>query len=59
MSDSNSGISTLLSQLKALGEQAPKDEASRQKLYEAAKSLTLTLESPGDTIQRIAYLLSP
>jgi len=37
---------------------APKNEAARKKLYNAAQSLTTALESPADTIQRIAYPVS-
>ena len=57
MSGSKPDVSALLSQLKSIEQQAPQDAASRQELYEAAKNLTLSFESPGDTIQRIMYLV--
>ncbi|KAL9099171.1 MAG: hypothetical protein Q9187_009536, partial [Circinaria calcarea] len=45
----------LIAQLESVGKNAPKDDSSRKKLYDAARSLTIDLELPGDTIQRIAY----
>lgn len=49
--------SSLISQLEHAGNNIPKDEASRKKLMEAARDLALSLETPGDTVQRISYLV--
>ena len=49
---------SLLRQLENLGEDAKDivaDTGLRRKLYEATQKLSLALETPGDTIQRIAY----
>lgn len=48
-------VSALIAQLESVGKNAPKDGSSRKKLYDAARSLTIDLKLPGDTIQRIAY----
>ncbi|KAL8793433.1 MAG: hypothetical protein Q9195_004019 [Heterodermia aff. obscurata] len=50
-------IDKLCAQLDHLRENVIEDEASRKKLMEAAHNLSLALEKPGDTIQRIAYLV--
>ena len=52
-----SDTSRVVSQLHELAKNAPTDENSRKQLFEAARSLTFALESPGDSIQRICYLV--
>ncbi|MCJ1310764.1 hypothetical protein MMC25_004431 [Agyrium rufum] len=53
-------ISTLSQQVTSLAERIPKDgdiDADlRQELRDATQKLNLALETPGDTVQRIAYL---
>lgn len=50
--------STLFAKLESIAKDAPNDEVAWKKLYDAAQSLTTASESPADTIQRIAYLVS-
>ena len=52
-----SDVSALIKQFESLTNDVPKDESVRKQLFEAARSLTFALESPGDTIQRICYLV--
>ena len=52
-----SDINQLCAQLDSFHENIPHDEAARKKLMEAARRLSLALEKPGDTIQRISYLV--
>ena len=54
---SASNMTSVVDQLKSLATDVPKNEKSRKELFEASRSLTLALESPGDTIQRICYLV--
>jgi hypothetical protein len=49
------GISTLIAKLQSIAQEAPKDRPARKKLYDAAQSLATALESPDDTVWRIAY----
>ena len=44
--------------IKSQGQTEPRDETSSKQLYNAARDLMLEMESPGDTIQRIAYSVS-
>ena len=53
-----SEVADIVSQLQELVKNVPKDEASRRQLFEASRSLNLALESPGDSIQRICYIVS-
>lgn len=50
-------VPQLVGQLNAVLQDLPKDEAARKALLEATRKAALALESPGDTIQRIAYLV--
>ena len=52
-----SDMASTVVQLKTLANDVPKDEKARKELFEAARNLTFALESPGDTIQRICYLV--
>ena len=52
-------IATLVKQLQGIKASDIKDEESRKALFEAARNAAFTLESPGDSIQRIAYLVRP
>lgn len=52
---SESDLSDLVTKLKNLNHAVPKDEATRKSLVDAARSLVFALETPGDSIQRIAY----
>ncbi|KAI4209668.1 MAG: hypothetical protein LQ351_007422 [Letrouitia transgressa] len=53
---STSDVFQLVGQLNAVIKDLPNDEAARKALLEATRKAALALESPGDTIQRIAYL---
>lgn len=54
---STSDVFQLVGQLNAVIKDLPNDEAARKALLEATRKAALALESPGDTIQRIAYLV--
>ena len=43
---------------KALSASDPMAPATRQHLKETAENLSLALETPGETVQRIAYYVS-
>lgn len=45
----------LVKQLETLKHAVPEDEAIRKVLYDAARNLSLAIETPGDSIQRVAY----
>lgn len=51
-------IIDLCAKLDSLCENVPEDEASRKRLMSTAHNLSLALKKPGDTIQRIVYLVS-
>jgi hypothetical protein len=51
-------VSVLIAKLESIAKGAPKNEAARKKLYDAAQSLTTVLEPPANAIQRITYLVS-
>ena len=51
-------IDELCAQLDNLRDNVPQDETSRKKLMEAAHNLSLALEKPRDTVQRIVYFVS-
>lgn len=48
-------LSGLITRLENLKHAVPKEEATRKSLFDAARSLVFALETPGDSIQRIAY----
>ena len=51
-------VSESLAVLKeALSEEAISKPDGRRKLVQAARSLSTTLETPGESIQRVAYLV--
>ena len=50
-------IADLCVKLDSLCENVPQDGFLRKKLMNTAHNLSLALEKPGDTIQRIAYLV--
>ena len=50
-------IAALVKQLQGIKASDIKDEESRKALFEAARNAAFTLESPGDSIQRIAYIV--
>ena len=43
---------------KALSAKDPTAPATRQHLKETAENLSLALETPGETVQRVAYYVS-
>lgn len=49
-------VAGLVKQLRGLKPSDAQDEETRKSLFEAARNLAFTLESPGDSIQRIAYI---
>ena len=54
-------ISSLVDEVASLGKQIKEgtiDEKSRQLLQKRAEELSYALETPGDTVQRVAYLVS-
>lgn len=55
---SDSDLSGLITRLENLKPAVPKDGATRKSLFETARSLMLALETPGDSVQRIAYTVS-
>ena len=56
--NSKTDFSSLIQQLNALQHADINDDATRQALYGATRNLSLALEAPGDSIQRIAYSVS-
>lgn len=50
-------VPSLLAQIESASKNPPQDELPRKALYEAAQKLQVAVETPGDTIQRIAYLV--
>lgn len=59
MSSTASEIDRLVNQLQGFKISDVPDEETRKSLFEAARDVALTLESPGDSIQRIAYTVRP
>ena len=57
MATSSPDTAAIVNQLTSLTENIPKDEASRKKLFDATRKLNLALETSGDTIQRLCYLV--
>lgn len=55
---SDPDLSGLVTKLENLKHAVPDDQATRKRLFDAARSLAFALETPGDTIQRIAYSVS-
>lgn len=54
-------ISSLVDEVTSLGKQVKEgniDEKSRQLLQKKVQELSYALETPGDTVQRVAYLVS-
>lgn len=45
----------MISQMKNLTNDVPRNETLRKELYETARKLSLALESPVDTVKRIAF----
>ena len=55
----NLEVTTLIAELKKnLSVDDPAGPATRQHLKETAEHLSLALESPGETVQRVAYYVS-
>ena len=55
----NSEVATLIDALKeVLSASEPAAPATRQHLKETAEKLSLALETPGETVQRVAYYVS-
>lgn len=55
----NSEVAMLIDALKkALSAKDPAAPATREYLKETAENLSLALETPGETVQRIAYYVS-
>ena len=52
-------IAGLVTQLQRLKASDIHDEETRKSLFEAARNVAFALESPGDSIQRIAYIVWP
>ena len=52
-------VAVLVKQLQGIKASDIKDEESRKALFEAARNAAFTLESPGDSIQRITYIVRP
>lgn len=50
-------IAGLVKRLQGLKASDIHDEDTRKSLFEAARHVAFTLESPGDSIQRIAYIV--
>ena len=51
----DSDPSNLITRLENLRHAVPKDEATRKRLFNATRNLVFALETPGESIQRIAY----
>ena len=52
---SEEDLSSLIERLECIKREIPKDLSARKTLYDVARSLTLALEAPGDSVLRIAY----
>lgn len=52
-------IAGLVERLRGFKTSDVYDEEIRKNLFEAARNVAFTLESPGDSIQRIAYTVRP
>ena len=52
-------VAKLVQQLKSLKASDIPDEISRKDLFDATRNLAFSLESAGDSIQRIAYVVWP
>ena len=55
MSLTDPQVSGLIDQLEALKSTVPKDEASRYKVSVALRELSLAIETPLDTVRRLAF----
>ena len=51
----DSDLPGLISKLETLKHAVPKEEATRRRLLDATRNLSFALETPGDSLQRIAY----
>lgn len=51
-------VASLVKQLRAVKASDLQDEVARKSLFEAARNVMFALESPGDSVQRIAYIVS-
>lgn len=51
-------VTNLCEQLDALRENIPKEESSRKRLMDSARELSLALETTGDNVQRLIYIVS-
>lgn len=56
-SPNEQALETSISQLQRILQNAPKDAASRQKLYYATQEMISELEAPGDTAQRLLHIV--
>lgn len=55
----DTAITALIASLQeCLPGNGPNKAYDREKLKEAAEKLSIALETPGDTVQRVAYLVS-
>lgn len=48
-------INRLLQQLESLTKSPPQDEKLQKRLYDAAQKLSLVVEAPLDTVNRVLY----
>lgn len=56
----DSEVTNTINALKRiLSEKDPAAPATREHLKDAAEKLSLALETPGETVQRVAYYVSP
>lgn len=55
MAPSTEQIQSLISQMEHLTSNVPADEKLRKNLYETSRKLALALESPTDSVKRIAF----
>ncbi len=54
----NLDVDALIGQLNQLKQNLPKDEAQRRRWHQAARELLSALETPFDTVRRIAFSVS-